>query len=94
MDDFIKDLEKVIKAGIGAVVMNVMFGVIMISIGLASKGMVDQGYMQAAHGAEGIVILILTYLPNWLCYTFMLVVLGLMAFIACLAFGRLKRNAA
>lgn len=35
-----------------------------------------------------------TYLPNWLCYAFMLVVLGLMAFIACLAFGRLKRNAA
>jgi len=62
----VDNLKIMRKAGIGAVVMNVMFGVIMISIGLASKGMVDQGYMQAAHGAEGIVILILTYLPNWL----------------------------
>lgn len=54
------------KTGFAAVIMNVLFGAIIISFGLASKGLVDQGYMQAAHGAEGIVVMILTFFPDWL----------------------------
>lgn len=54
------------KTGVAAIVLNVMFGAIIISLGLASKGLVDQGYMQAAHGAEGLVVMILQFLPNWL----------------------------
>lgn len=60
------DLRVMRKAGIGAVVMNVLFGAIILSMGLASKAMVDQGYMEAAHGAEGVVIMVLTFMPNWL----------------------------
>jgi SSS family solute:Na+ symporter len=60
------DLRVMRKAGIGAVVMNVMFGAIIISMGLASKALVDQGVMESAHGAEGLVVMILQFLPNWL----------------------------
>ena len=62
----VDDLRILRKAGVGAVIMNVMFGCIILSIGLASKGMVDQGLMDAPNGAAGIVIMILTFLPNWL----------------------------
>jgi len=54
------------KACIAAIPLNVMFGVIIISLGLASKSLVNMNMMQAANGADGVVKLILTYMPNWL----------------------------
>jgi len=54
------------KACIAAIPLNVMFGVIIISLGLASKSLVDMNMLQAANGADGVVKMILTYMPNWL----------------------------
>lgn len=54
------------KACIACIPLNVMFGVIIISLGLASKGLVDQGLLTAENGAVGVVQLVLNYMPNWL----------------------------
>lgn len=66
----VDNLKVIRKAGIGAVVMNVLFGAIIISFGLAAKGMYDQGIMQlpagAENGAAGIIFLIQNYMPNWM----------------------------
>ncbi len=70
----VDDLRILRKAGIGAVIMNVMFGCIILSIGLASKGMFDMGLLPqmadlpapAQNGATAIVFMIMFHLPNWL----------------------------
>ena len=66
----VDNLKVIRKAGIGAVVMNVLFGAIIISFGLAAKGMYDQGIMAlpagAENGAAGIIFLIQNYMPSWM----------------------------
>jgi SSS family solute:Na+ symporter len=66
----VDDLRVMRKAGIGAVVMNVLFGAIIIGLGLAAKGMYDSGNLAlpagAENGAAGIIFLIQNYLPNWM----------------------------
>ena len=54
------------KACLAAIPLNVMFGVIIISMGLASKSLVDMNMLRAENGADGVVQLILNYMPNWL----------------------------
>jgi SSS family solute:Na+ symporter len=46
--------------------MNVLFGVIIISMGLASKGLVNLGLLDAPNGATGVVYLVVNYMPSWL----------------------------
>ena len=60
------DLRVMRKAGIGAVVMNVMFGVIIIGFGLAALGLKQQGYIGAEMGIAGMMEMILTFFPPWL----------------------------
>lgn len=54
------------KACTACIPLNVMFGVIVISLGLASKGLVNMGMMEAENGAVGVVSLVVTYMPSWL----------------------------
>lgn len=54
------------KACLASIPLNVLFGVIIISLGLAAKSLVNMNMMEAANGADGVVRLILTYMPNWL----------------------------
>ena len=60
------DLRVMRKAGIGAVVMNVMFGVIIIGFGLAALGLKQQGFIGAEMGIAGMMEMILTFFPPWL----------------------------
>lgn len=54
------------KACTACIPMNVLFGVIIISFGLASKGLVNMGMLDADNGATGVVYLIVNYMPSWL----------------------------
>lgn len=54
------------KACTACIPMNVLFGVIIISMGLASKGLVDMGMLEAENGAVGVVYLVMNYMPSWL----------------------------
>lgn len=54
------------KACAAAIPMNILFGVIIISLGLAAKSLVNSGLMVAEDGAEGVVVLVLNYMPSWL----------------------------
>ena len=54
------------KACTACIPMNVLFGVIIISLGLASKGLVEMGMLTADNGAVGVVQLVLHYMPSWL----------------------------
>ena len=54
------------KACTAAIPLNVFFGVIILSMGLASKALVDQGMLSSPNGAAGVVELVLTYMPSWL----------------------------
>lgn len=54
------------KACIACIPMNVLFGVIIISLGLASKSLNDMGLISVDNGADGVVALVLNYMPSWL----------------------------
>ncbi|MCD8331996.1 MAG: sodium:solute symporter family protein [Oscillospiraceae bacterium] len=54
------------KACTACIPMNVLFGVIVISLGLASKALVNMNMLEASDGASGVVYLILNYMPSWL----------------------------
>ena len=54
------------KACMAAIPLNVLFGVIMLSMGLASKALNDMGMLHSPHGAAGVVELVLNYMPSWL----------------------------
>jgi SSS family solute:Na+ symporter len=54
------------KACMAAIPLNVLFGVIMLSMGLASKGLTDMGILNSPHGAAGVVELVLNFMPSWL----------------------------
>lgn len=54
------------KACTACIPMNVLFGIIIIAMGLASKGLVNMGMMEADNGAVGVVYLVMNYMPSWL----------------------------
>lgn len=54
------------KACTAAIPLNVLFGVIMISLGLAAKGLSNMGMLTAVDGASGVVELVINYMPSWL----------------------------
>ena len=54
------------KACIATIPMNVLFGIIIISMGIASKGLNDMGLINVTNGADGVVQLVVNYLPSWL----------------------------
>lgn len=54
------------KACLATIPMNVLFGVIILSMGLASKYLADTGMISATNGADGVVQLVVNYMPSWL----------------------------
>ena len=54
------------RACTAAIPLNVLFGIIILSLGLASRGLVDMGLLDSANGAAGVVELVLHYMPSWL----------------------------
>lgn len=54
------------KACTACIPMNVLFGVIIISLGLTSKALVQMNLIDATNGADGVVYLVLNFMPSWL----------------------------
>ncbi len=54
------------KACTACIPMNVLFGIIIISMGLAAKALTEMGRLTADNGAVGVVQLVLHYMPSWL----------------------------
>jgi SSS family solute:Na+ symporter len=62
----VENIQVLRKACNWAIPMNALFGVIILSMGLASKYLNDTGLLHSPHGAAGVVELVLNYMPNWL----------------------------
>jgi SSS family solute:Na+ symporter len=62
----IQNVQLLRKACNWTIPLNVMFGVIILSLGLASKSLNDMGMLHSPHGAAGVVELVLNYMPSWL----------------------------
>jgi SSS family solute:Na+ symporter len=62
----IDSVQTLRKACNWAIPLNVAFGVIILSLGLASKSLVDMGLLSSPHGAAGVPELVLNFMPSWL----------------------------